>query len=154
MTHPNLAALEPLIGTWKGEGHGFYPTIEDFDYVEEVTFADVGKPFLVYHQRTWSREGQPMHVEMGYLRAPADGTVELTLALPTGQTELGHGTITADPLTIAIDARVDNTETAKKVTSARRVLRVEGDELVSTYAMEAVGEPLTDHLTSRLQRQA
>ena len=73
--HPNLEPLADLIGSWAGDGHGEYPTINDFDYREEITFADVGKPFLVYTQRTWNAAGAPMHTETGYLRAPAPGRV-------------------------------------------------------------------------------
>ncbi|WP_420175868.1 FABP family protein [Luteococcus sp. OSA5] len=147
-----LAQLAPLVGTWRGEGRGVYPTIEAFDYVEEVTFVDVGKPFLVYHQRTWGQDGAPMHVEVGYLRAPAAGVVELTMALPTGQTENGSGTFTTDPLHLQLDCRVDNTPSAKRVDSSRRTLRVEGDVLETSFDMAAVGEPLHNHLRSRLTR--
>lgn len=48
--HPHLRALAPLLGAWQGRGTGEYPTIEPFEYLEEVVFSHVGKPFLVYGQ--------------------------------------------------------------------------------------------------------
>ncbi|MGO4956551.1 FABP family protein [Luteococcus sp. Sow4_B9] len=149
-----IASLQPLVGTWRGEGHGEYPTISPFDYTEEVTFVDVGKPFLVYHQRTWGSDGRPMHVEVGYLRAPEPGVVELTMALPTGQTELGVGTVTLDPLRLELDCRVDNTPSAKQVEASRRVMVLTDDVLETRFDMAAVGQPLQPHLRSRLVRQA
>src|ERR1700737_895872 len=81
--HPDLQALAPLLGTWQGRGSGTYPTIEPFDYLEEVAFSHVGKPFLVYGQKTKSAaDGKPLHAETGYLRVPQPGHVELVLAHP------------------------------------------------------------------------
>ena len=68
----------------RGPGRGEYPTIEPFEYTEELTYTDVGKPFLHYVQRTWSPAGEPMHVETGYVRVPGHDMIELILALPTG----------------------------------------------------------------------
>ena len=64
--HPNLEALAPLLGAWAGQGAGKYPTIEPFEYLEEVVFSHVGKPFLAYAQKTRAvSDGKPLHAETG-----------------------------------------------------------------------------------------
>ncbi|GAA4285166.1 FABP family protein [Brevibacterium daeguense] len=154
-THPNLAPAAAIIGVWRGPGRGEYPTIEPFSYTEELTFTDVGKPFLHYLQRTWSPAGQPMHTETGYLRVPEADRAEFVLALPTGQTELAEGTLSraADGFELRLSSRVMNSATAKHVTSTERVYRLSGDTLSVDFAMAAVGEPMTHHLHADLTRQ-
>lgn len=152
--HPSLAPVAALVGRWRGPGRGEYPTITPFEYVEELTFTDVGKPFLVYGQRTWSPQGAPMHVETGYLRVAGDA-VELVLAQPTGQTELAEGPLTTAPdgFTAELHSRVVNAASAKTVDATVRHLRLTGDELTTRFAMAAVGVPMTHHLGSVLTRQ-
>ncbi len=153
--HPNLEQLAGLVGSWAGQGHGEYPTISEFDYREEISFVDIGKPFLAYTQRTWAADDRPMHTETGYLRAPAAGRVEFVLAQPTGQTESGEGTLRAgdDGFEIELVADVTNTSTAKQVDSTVRRYRLSGDRLETSFDMAAVGQPMTRHLTSELTRQ-
>ena len=155
--HPGIAILAPLVGTWAGRGTGDYPTIEDFGYLEEVTFAHVGKPFLSYTQRTRSSDGAPMHAETGYLRVPSASRAELVLAQPSGVTEIDEGTVTADDGALVIElasTSVGLTSTAKEVLSVARSIRVEGDELTYTVLMGAMGLPLQHHLTASLNRQS
>src|SRR5271154_7533254 len=118
---PNLLALAPLLGVWQGSGSGEYPTIEPFDYLEEVQFSHVGKPFLVYGQKTKAAaDGAPLHAETGYLRVPRPGHVELVLAHPSGITEIEVGTytLTGDIIELELSsAAIGLAPTAKEVTA-------------------------------------
>lgn len=156
--HPDLAALAPLLGTWSGKGAGKYPTIPPFDYLEEVVFAHVGKPFLAYGQKTKAvADGKPLHAETGYLRVPQPGHVELVLAHPSGITEIEVGTYSVSGDVIEMQmatTTVGLTPSAKEVTALGRSFRIDGDELSYTVQMGAVGQPLQDHLAAVLHRQS
>lgn len=155
--HPSLALLAPLLGTWTGTGAGEYPTIPSFSYLEEVTFGHVGKPFLAYGQKTKATDdGRPLHAETGYLRMPSPGRVELVLAHPTGITEIQEGTLTisGDVVELELTATsIGQTASAKDVSALARSLRIDGDELVYTLRMGAVGQPLQHHLAATLHRR-
>jgi len=43
---PECAPLAWLLGTWRGEGVGGYPTIDDFRFEQEVTFTQNGKQYV------------------------------------------------------------------------------------------------------------
>lgn len=155
--HPDLAALAPLLGTWSGQGSGKYPTIPSFDYLEEVVFGHVGKPFLTYGQKTKAvADGKPLHAEAGYLRVPQPGHIELVLAHPSGITEIEVGTysVAGDLIEMQMSTTaVGLTPSAKEVTALGRSFRIDGDELSYTVQMGAVGQPLQDHLAAVLHRQ-
>ena len=155
--HPDLAALAPLLGTWSGQGAGKYPTIPPFDYLEEVVFAHVGKPFLTYGQKTKAvADGKPLHAETGFIRVPQPGHVEMVLAHPSGITEIEVGTYSVDGDLIEMQmstTEVGLTPSAKEVTALGRSFRIDGDELSYTVQMGAVGQPLQDHLAAVLHRQ-
>jgi THAP4-like, heme-binding beta-barrel domain len=155
--HPGVAALAPLLGTWAGRGEGEYPTIQPFGYLEEVTFGHVGKPFLVYSQRTRAGDdGRPLHAETGYLRVPSPDRVELVLAHPTGITEIQEGTVSAAGATLQLEmtaTAIGRASSAKEVTALSRSIRVDGDELTYTLRLGAVGQPLQHHLAATLRRR-
>jgi len=144
-----------LIGTWEGDGFGRYPTVQDFSYREELTFTDIGKPFLHYAQRTWAIDGRPLHVETGYLRIPGGGRAEFVIAQPTGQTELAEGVLrVVDGVELVLEGRIQNSGSAKQVDATVRTYRLAGDGLSTTFDMAAVGQPMGRHLQSELRRTA
>lgn len=154
--HPDVAVLAPLLGTWEGSGTGEYPTIEDFTYLESITFSHVGKPFIAYSQRTRHPDtGAAMHAETGYLRVPITGSIEIVMAQPTGLAEIYEGAVVGGTVPLVIDVRsrsVTATPTAKAVTITERTISVTGDDLHYTFRMAAVGQPLQHHLSATLRR--
>ncbi len=147
----SLAAVEFLIGAWRGTGKGIYPTITGFEYTEEISFSTIpGKGFLVYTQKT-AVDGAPAHTEAGYLRFPGPGLAELVIAAPTGVVEVYTGTITGTSLDLH-SMLVGLTPTAKEVSSVARRIEVTGDTLSYELDMSAVGQPEQLHLRASLQR--
>jgi hypothetical protein len=152
--HPVVAAVAFLLGTWRGEGEGYYPTIEGFAYGEELRIGHMGKPFLTWAQRTWSLDdGRPLHVESGFLRPVPGDRVELVLAHPTGVAELAEGEVHGRVVELS-SRLVGCTSTAKPVTAISRRLEVEGDSLRYGLSMAAVGQAESDHLSATLRRAA
>lgn len=163
--HPDLDPIAFLLGTWRGEGRGEYPTISSFRYGEEIRFWHVGKPFLAYSQRTWALEEdpgpegdtpRPLHAETGYWRPRPGRRLEVVLAHPTGLAEIQEGTLSEDGRRIDLAATaIARTASAKEVTGlARRFERHGADELRYEVGMAAVGRPLQFHLEATLTRVA
>ena len=151
--HPDLAPIAFLLGTWRGEGTGVYPTISDFAYGEEIRFSEVGKPFLAYTQRTWALDdGRPLHAEAGYWRPQPGGRLEVVLAHPTGVTEIQEGTVEQGRIELTA-TMIGRTGSAKEVAALTRTIECPGpDRLRYQVAMAAAGQPLQVHLTAELQR--
>ncbi|KAJ6312046.1 hypothetical protein OIU77_013737 [Salix suchowensis] len=93
--HPVIVPLSYLLGTWRGQGEGGYPTINSFAYGEELHFSsNPGKPVIAYTQKTWKlNSGEPMHAESGYWRPKPDGTIEVVIAQSTGLVEVQKGNL-------------------------------------------------------------
>ena len=157
--HPSLGPLGHLVGVWRGEGEGAFPTIPSFRYREEIEFAHDGRPVLAYRQRTWRVDADvPMHGESGYLRGPVDGQAELVVAQPTGFGEVATLTVIADEVdggTLVLDgarAQLQRSPSAKDVHDVRRRFRLDGDALHCDLWMTFGGHEDEHHLHSVLHR--
>ena len=156
--HPDLLPLAFLLGRWEGAGVGGYPTIEDFQFGQEIEFSHNGKPFLSYVSRTWllDEEGNPVRplaTETGFWRPKPDNVVEVLLAHPTGYAEVWIGEIANAKIEMRTDAVV-RTATAKEYTAGHRLYGLVEGDLLWAYDMAAVGLPMQSHISARLKRVA
>ena len=152
--HPDVEPIAFLVGTWRGEGRGVYPTITSFEYGEEIRFGTVpGKPFLTYQQRTWALDDQrPLHAEAGYWRPKPDGRLEVVLAHPTGVCEIEEGTVGGGVINL-VATSIGLSATAKEVNGLTRRFELVGDGVLRyEVQLAAAGQPLQGHLTANLLR--
>ena len=149
--HPDVAPLGFLLGSWMGEGKGFYSTIEAFEYGEEIRVSHVGKPFLAFTQRTWSLDdGRPLHGETGFWRMAGSGRVELVVAHPNGHAEVAEGSLEGNSISM-VSISMARTATAKEVDAIEREIRVDGEVMTYELRMAAMGRPLDGHLQAELR---
>jgi hypothetical protein len=152
-----LVPVSWLLGTWRGVGVGGYPSVPEFRFAQEVTFAELpGKPFVHQLSRSWllddeGNEVRPLAQETGYWRPEADGAIELLLAHPTGYVEIWVGTADGAKIELHTDA-VARTETAKDYTAGHRLYGLVNGDLLWAYDMAAMGHPLQPHLSATLKR--
>ena len=154
--HPDLQPLSFLLGRWEGAGVGGYPTIESFQFGQELSFSHNGKPFLIYTSRSWlldddGNPGRPLGLEAGFWRPQPGNELEVLLVHPTGITEIYLGEVTGTKIEMATDAVV-RTSTAKEVTAGRRLYGLIGSDLAYAYDMAAMGQPLQAHASAQLKR--
>jgi len=161
--HPNLLGLLPFVGVWRGRGKGGYPTIEDFDYAQEIRISHDGRPFLQYESRAWliAEDGsaiRPAQRETGWWRPvladdrPTD-EIEVLLNSPTGIMQLLIGRVDHLKIEMVSDAVV-RTVTAKEVSAEQRLYGIVDGALLYAQEMAAVGQPLQADLSARLPRVA
>jgi hypothetical protein len=149
--HSELAALEFLVGNWRGQGRGSYPGSEPFEYEEELTFSHAGKPVLVYAMRTWLNPSRASHAENGFWRCRDHSRVDAVAAHATGHVEISSGSVEGLSLLLS-SSSVSAWTGAKDVVSLGRRLRLEDGVLNDQIEMQAVGQVRQAHTVAVLRR--
>jgi hypothetical protein len=159
----NVQLLKRLEGTWFGDGKGIYPPrVPEFSYKETLTITPTAKP-IVWEFKSVTKHaesGKPMHSEIGFLRAPPDGSVELTLTHPFGLLEMSVG----NQLSESEVVMVAGTDSLFRVPSAsrpatlglRRSYQLSSDGRTLTFNMDMATDSspeLKHHLLCNLTKQ-
>jgi hypothetical protein len=152
-----VAPFAFLLGTWRGEGVGGYPTIAaDFRFGQEISFACEGKPLLTYTSRSWAVEdGRPLSREAGFWRPTSPTALEVVLSIASGLVEVSYGQLVSGPAGDHVEVSSDviaHTATAKQVDKDVRMYAVRGGRLMWAMDMAAVGQDLQPHLSASLER--
>ncbi|XP_010537834.1 PREDICTED: UPF0678 fatty acid-binding protein-like protein At1g79260 [Tarenaya hassleriana] len=149
--HPTVAPISYLLGRWRGEGEGQFPTISSFLYGEELQFSHSGKPVIAYSQKTWKlNSGEPMHSESGFWRPKPDGTIEVVIAQSTGIVEVQKGTYNADEQVIKLQSQLVGN--ASKVKEISRVFELVNGKLSYEVQMSTNTNHLQPHLKAVLNK--
>ncbi|XP_057461757.1 peroxynitrite isomerase Rv2717c [Actinidia eriantha] len=150
--HPAVEPLSYLLGSWRGQGEGGFPTITSFKYGEELHFAHPGnKPVIAYSQKTWKlNSGEPMHAESGYWRPKPDGTIEVVIAQSTGLAEVLKGTYNVEEKVVKLQSEV--VANASKVREITRIFKLVDGELAYVVEMATSLTSLQPHLKASLKK--
>ncbi|KAI8535626.1 hypothetical protein RHMOL_Rhmol10G0188700 [Rhododendron molle] len=142
--HPAVEPLSYLLGTWRGQGEGGFPTINSFKYGEQLNFSHPGN-------KTWKlNSGEPMHAESGYWRPKPDGTIEVVIAQSTGLVEVQKGTYDAEEKVVKLHSELVGN--ASKVREITRVFKLVNEELVYVVEMATSLNSLQPHLKASLTK--
>lgn len=156
-----LQKLLCLLGTWIGKGKGEFPTIQSFEYQEELTFRHrAGTPYITYEQSTvlLNPDGstKPSHWEAGILRPNEDGIIVMSSVHDSTRTEVMHGEIdTSATLAglLSIKFHSINLANDPRMVASQREFFVNGSELKYTMGMATQRTPnMTHHLSATLNR--
>jgi hypothetical protein len=154
--HRDLMGVAWLIGRWEGTGKGTYPGTEDFEFGQQVDFAQNGGNYLHYLSQTFEMAAngkaiRPLSMETGFWRPQRDGSIEVVMCHPSGYAEVWYGQVTGAKIELATDAVV-RTVSADDYSAGQRLYgNVEGD-LLWTFDKAALGQPLQTNLWARLKR--
>ena len=149
-----LERLQPMLGRWQGSGRGKYPTIDSFEYREDLRFEMHNEyPIIFYEQKTVLRDGTASHWETGFVRPVEGGAVELSNVQDSGRVEVLRGDVPTSDFVLSLESIHHGHD--PRVLQTERVFRLDGDVLRYEVKMatNTTHEPLLQvHLSAELRR--
>ncbi len=162
-----IKPLTWLIGSWSGEGKGEYPTMEPFEFNDQLKFSIRSDAFelenlIHFEQVARVKEGNEFifkHWEAGFLRPTEQGKIELQVTHNTGRIEILEGKfVELDSAKNRFTLRfrstlLHNSQGLVKARTSERIWTFENDRLryLQSMCTEDV-EEMTVHLDSILER--
>lgn len=152
-------ALLPLVGVWRGEGEANHPALgETYRFLQQVTIAHDGRPFLTYESRSWRLDGEggnvvaPAFREYGFLRPQPDDTIELLVLHESGIAEMFFGKPRNQTTWEFGTDAVLRTPTSEDVTGATRLYGVVEGSLAYVEERATSEHELQPRLSAKLDR--
>lgn len=160
--------LEPLtwlLGGWKGEGSGGFPTHDPFEYINRMNFKIVAdgfdnEPIIHFEEIGWVIEENKevfKHWETGYFKPALNGRIEFYVCHNTGRVEVTYGSYTSVDFTnhsfsIIFDSDfIRNDEGTNIAIASQRVLTCNQNKINYRLAMSTTKvDQMTNHLESVL----
>lgn len=150
--NPVVEPLSWMLGTWLSDppGAGTFPTLQPFQYLEEVHISHVGQPMLNFSFNSFHPDTRkPMHRECGFIRLKPDtNKVAFISAQNTGIVEVEEGEVNGQELCIASHS-IARISFAKEphVEQITRKFRLNSEgKLEQTVSMATTTQPMTQHL--------
>lgn len=164
--HPELLALLPLVGVWRGEGEGNNPDSGDYRFGQQIVVSHDGGNYLRWESQSWVLDADGNYVrpdlrESGYWRVGGDGipgsvdeeTIELLLTHSSGVVELYYGTaLTQSSWELATDVVIRSKHGALVGGAKRLYGIVEGGDLAYVEERVLADGELKPHISARLSR--
>lgn len=131
-------------------GVGTFPTLQPFQYLEEVHISHVGQPMLNFSFNSFHPEThKPMHRECGFIRLKPDtNKVAFVSAQNTGIVEVEEGEVNGQELCVSSHS-ISRISFAKEphVQQITRKFRLNSEgKLEQTVSMATTTQPMTQHL--------
>ncbi|MBS1513632.1 MAG: FABP family protein [Bacteroidetes bacterium] len=142
--------LNFLLGSWKGEGHAAYPTIESADYLEELTIEPLDSTTITFLQKTWrKKDNSVLHWESSFILGKEPDTFTFINSQNNGRTEVMKGTLESPEKFICDSVYFSNDE---RPVRTRREYFLEDDALQYKLYLQTQNQPFQLHLEAKLKK--
>ncbi|HAS46488.1 MAG TPA: hypothetical protein DCS93_38760 [Microscillaceae bacterium] len=147
--------LASLLGTWRGEGKGYFPPIDDFAYAEELIFeTNQISDAIYYQQKTWLKgDNKPSHWEAGFIKPDPqeDNVFFINNAQGGGRVEVLRGTLTKNNGTFQLHWLSVLLQNDPRMISSERLWQFTDKQLAYTMKMATQNTPMhQQHLEASL----